>query len=195
MATSDAVPVIIGAAIGAAGAVIAQIISALFTAKREHSQLDWERKRQEREWEMRKEERFLSPKQEAYSSIMLVANTYLTYIHYAVDYAHSEPDEPRPTVPYLQEMLRLRSNIEIIAPKKVSDPVREAVVKLIEAKDVSDSPNLSLERIEEEANEAESKWLEAYHAIRADLHGEEERLPQAETKEQDLPSDEKRPSP
>jgi hypothetical protein len=125
---------------------------------------------------MRKEERFLRLKQETYSDIMLMANTFLTYIYYAVDYAHSEPDEPKPTVPNLQEMLRLRSSIEIIAPKEVSDPVRTAVVKLIEAKDVSDSSHLSLERITKEAAEAESKWREAYRAMRADLHGGEERF-------------------
>jgi len=194
MPTSDAVPVIIGAAIGAGGAVIAQVVSSLFTARRERGQFDWEKKRQEREWEMRKEERFLRLKQEAYSDIMLMANTFLTYIYYAVDYAHSEPDEPRPAVPNLQEMLRLRSNIEIIAPKEVSEPVRTAVVKLIETKDVSDSPHLSLERIAKEANEAESKWREAYRAMRADLYGGEEHFNKTEAKELDLRSTRNHPN-
>jgi hypothetical protein len=194
MTTSDTIPVIIGAAIGAGGAVIAQVVSSLFTARRERGQLDWERNRQEHEWKMRKEERFLILKQEAYGSVMLMANTFLTYIYYAIDYARSEPVEPRPTLPNLQEMLRHRSNIEIIAPKVVSDPVRIAVIKLIEVKGVSDSPQLSRERIKKEADEAESKWREAYRAMRADLHGGDERFSQAGAKELDLPPDDEPPA-
>jgi hypothetical protein len=170
MAVSDAVPVIIGAAIGAGGAVIAQVISSAFTAKREHKQLDWETKRQEREWEMRQEERFLKLKQELYSSLTFTANNFLTYIYYAVDFANSDPPEPRPSLPDLREMLRIRSNVEIIAHEEVQRPVREALVKLIEARDASDSPSLSRERIKKEAEEAESKWMKAYRAMRVDLH-------------------------
>jgi hypothetical protein len=96
MAASDAVPVIIGAGIGAGGAVIAQIISSVFNAKRERRQLDWETKRQERAWKMQQEERFLKLKQELYATVALTANNFLAYIYYPIDYPNSDPPEPGP---------------------------------------------------------------------------------------------------
>ena len=171
MAASDAVPVIIGAGIGAGGAVIAQIISSVFNAKRERRQLDWETKRQERAWEMQQEERFLKLKQELYATVALTANNFLAYIYYPIDYPNSDPPEPRPSLPDLKEMLRIRSNVEIIAPKEVSEPIRAAFIKFDDAKEASNSPHPSRERMKREAEEAVSKWMEAYRAIRADLHG------------------------
>ena len=50
---------IIGAAIGAGGAITAQITTAIATARRERSRLAWEKERQDREWKLREEERWL----------------------------------------------------------------------------------------------------------------------------------------
>jgi hypothetical protein len=51
-------PVLVGAAIGAGGAVVAQVTSAVFTARRETARLEWEKGKHERELKLRESERF-----------------------------------------------------------------------------------------------------------------------------------------
>lgn len=67
---SDVAPVLIGAAIGAAGAITAQFTAASYTGRRERARLEWEKKRQERDWKMRQDERFLNLKRELYSEFL-----------------------------------------------------------------------------------------------------------------------------
>ena len=54
--------------------MIAQVTSAIFTARRETERLSWEKHRQERDWRLRESERFLSLKQELYSRYIALTN-------------------------------------------------------------------------------------------------------------------------
>jgi len=64
---SEATAVIFGALIGAGGAIVAQVATAIATARRDRSRLDWEKQQQNREWNVREQERFLAIKQEQYA--------------------------------------------------------------------------------------------------------------------------------
>ena len=67
MSTPNALPILIGAAIGAGGAIISQVIAAIFTARREGARLMWEKAKQEHDWKLREEDRLLVAKQTLYS--------------------------------------------------------------------------------------------------------------------------------
>jgi hypothetical protein len=86
MASSDTVAALIGAAIGASGAVAAQIVSSWFTARREAWRLQWEREQQvrrdparvfdqRRDDERRTSERFLDIKRELYSRFLTLCSS------------------------------------------------------------------------------------------------------------------------
>jgi hypothetical protein len=64
----------VGAAIGAGGAVPAQIVASIFTARRETDRLKWDKQRQDTEWELQKDERFLALKQDLYANFAAVAS-------------------------------------------------------------------------------------------------------------------------
>lgn len=67
MITPTTLPVLIAAGIGAGGAVIAQVIAALFTARRETARLAWEKSKQEQDSKHRESDRLLAAKQALYS--------------------------------------------------------------------------------------------------------------------------------
>lgn len=63
------IPVISGA-VGAGGAVIAQVVSAIFTARRESKKLRWDKTVLEREWKHRTLERFDEVKTKVYAEFL-----------------------------------------------------------------------------------------------------------------------------
>jgi hypothetical protein len=132
MAASDAVPVIVGAAIGAGGAVIAQITAAVFTARRERRQLDWDKERQAREWKMREDERFLSLKQDLYTSYSVLTDQFWMAADKLVSYDGKDGSE-KPKIPDWNELERLERNIQLIGPSEVSDAATDCYAKLLEA--------------------------------------------------------------
>jgi hypothetical protein len=78
---SEAASVIFGALIGAGGAIVAQVTTAVATARRDRFRLDWEKERQAREWEMREEDRFLAVKQEQYAGFGAAVGDFLPYLY------------------------------------------------------------------------------------------------------------------
>ena len=74
---SEATAVIFGALIGAGGAIVAQVTTAIATARRDRSRLDWEKQQQNREWDVREEERFLAIKQEQYARFGAAVGDFL----------------------------------------------------------------------------------------------------------------------
>lgn len=129
MAASDAVPVIIGAAIGAGGAVLAQITAQVFSGRRDARRLQWEQDRQEREWDDHRGERFLDLKRELYSDYLAHAEEFMSFI---------SPDDnplgfPEREHPDAGELHRIRVNIGLIAPQDVSKQANAATFLLLSA--------------------------------------------------------------
>jgi hypothetical protein len=174
MSASDTVPVIVGAAIGAGGAVIAQVTSAVFTARRETARLIWEKERQAREWKMREDERFLHLKQELYASYAVLAHRFWITAENLVDY-HDEkqPESQKPEMPDWNELERLESTVRLLAPKEVSEAVADNYSKVLEAVECADNlyKEKSTKAKMQYANRALDAWWVMYRAMRADLHG------------------------
>jgi hypothetical protein len=77
---SETTAVIFGALIGAGGAIVAQVTTAIATARRDRSRLDWEKQQQDREWDVREDERFLVIKQEQYARFGAAVSDFLEYM-------------------------------------------------------------------------------------------------------------------
>ena len=172
MAASDAVPVIVGAAIGAGGAVIAQITAAVFTARRERRQLDWDKERQAREWKMREDERFLSLKQDLYTSYSVLTDQFWMAADKLVSYDGKDGSE-KPKIPDWNELERLERNIQLIGPSEVSDAATDCYAKLLEAVESGENryKDKSKETKGRNARKALEAWWTMNRAMRADLHG------------------------
>lgn len=175
---SDAVPVVIGAAIGAGGAVIAQVASAVFTARRESTRLKWEQQRQAREWKLREAERFIDTKRELYSNFLGQADRFLQY---TLTLLMRRPEEnpflgPDPQLPDIDSFYRVQSNIDLIAPAEVSTAVSDALVALVSSAWSVKSTHLSEDRIYRNADKAKKALAKARDAMRADLQGHEAQL-------------------
>jgi hypothetical protein len=187
---STAAIAIIAAAIGAGGAVAAQITTAMATARRERSRLEWEKERQDREWRIREEERFLAVKQELYTSYRVAADEFLTYINAVLGYDEVR-GRPVPNVPDLEPFKRVKSNIELIAPEEVSRAANFCYIRIVNAIWTIDLSDRTTDMIKKDLDTAIAAWSEAYHAIRRDLHGEKKRfnLPAPKTVEKppDIP--------
>ncbi len=176
MPVSDAVPVIVGAAIGAGGAVIAQVTSAVFTARRETARLAWDRQRQEREWKMQEGERFLNLKQELYASYaVLVDRFWVTADSLVSYYDEKEPASQKPKIPDSNELERLEHTIRLVAPKEVSEAVYDNFSKVLEAVECADNQyrDKSTKTKMGYANKALEAWWVMHRAMRADLHRSE----------------------
>ena len=182
MAASDAVPVIIGAAIGAGGAVIAQVTSAVFTARREAARLKWEKERQGREWKLREAERFMSIKQELYSRYISILyrpitdTMALTRSEYA-----TQPDWPKLVPKYVgslqEEIDNLRWNIRLLGSPVVAERVEFSNAALLVATSTAGRPDEhTIEERHEFADQALRAWQQVRDAMRADLRGDEEAL-------------------
>jgi hypothetical protein len=182
MATSDAVPVIVGAAIGAGGAVFAQITASIFTARRESARLEWEQERQNRDWKMRESDRFMIHKQELYSRYLSI--TYrpvmdtmeLTRREYA-----DQPDWhrliPEYVGPLQEEIDSLRWNIRLLGGPTVFERVEFSNASLLIAISEAGRPDRhTIERRHEFADNALRAWQQVSDAMRADLRGDEEAL-------------------
>lgn len=182
MATSDAVPVIVGAAIGAGGAVIAQVTSAVFTARRETARLEWEKQRQAREWKMREAERFMSLKQELYGRYIsltyrpIMDTLELTRREYA-----TQPDwhtlVPEYVGPLQEEIDNLRWNIRLLGSPVVAERVEYSNAAVLIAISEAGRPDRhTIERRHELADQALRAWQQVSKAMHADLRGDEQAL-------------------
>jgi hypothetical protein len=173
VATSDAVPVIIGAAIGASGAVLAQITVSIFNGRRESRRLRWEKDRQEREWELRRAERFLDLKRELYSDFIAHADEAVLFIAWTDELGAP----PRPEEPDIGKLERIQANIKLIAPRDVSIRVEKAGARL--SREVwalnPDYEPRGPDKDKEQFAAANRALAEAERVMRADLRGEEDR--------------------
>ena len=167
MAISDTVAVLIGAVIGAGGAVLAQITASIFSGRHDTKRLEWEQAKEAREWDRRRAERFLDLKRELYSDFGAQASRWSSFISRAQDL-------PRPELPEVEKLHRVMSNIELIAPPAVNVRVRMAGVELIGAVFGTFASDMTPEQIKEEGSKASSSLARAKSAMRTDLRGDEE---------------------
>lgn len=181
---STAVVAIIAAAIGASGAVTAQITTAIATAKRERSRLEWEKERQDREWKIHEEERWLAEKQQLYATFGASVNEFLSYINARV-YKTGHDIIPLPEQPDFEELNRIRSNIDLMAPEEVSRLAGQCAISLMAAVYKLNANEVPSDEIKDHAVKAISPWWDVYYAMRRDLHGERKRfkLPDSKTTE------------
>jgi len=166
---SEAAAVIFGALIGAGGAIVAQITTAIATARRDGSRLDWEKERQDSEWGLREEERFLAVKQEVYASLGAAVNDFLSYMD-LVRPDYDGPDLPALKQPDLEPLGRIRSNIELMAPEEVSRLAGLCVLRITVTIWALNANDITADDLSQAYREAASTWLNTRDAMRRDLH-------------------------
>ncbi|MEZ4491683.1 MAG: hypothetical protein R3C29_00025 [Dehalococcoidia bacterium] len=172
------------AAIGAGGAVIAQVVTSGFTARRENRRLDWEKSRQEREWGLREAERFLETKREMYSRY--IALTYKPMMDTVSlvrgEYADApgwESRVPQYSGPVYDEVERLRFDIRLLGSPVVFERCRYLNATILVATRRALGPDLQpLERRRSPPTRLCEAWQEVSDIMRADLKGDEEFLAQ-----------------
>ena len=166
---SDTVPVIVGAAIGAGGAIIGQITASMFTARRERARLAWEQERQQRDWDIRETERFFGLRHELYAAYYGVCRQAIDYV-YQEDNPESPPPFGKPIAqPDGEELDRLRSSIALVAPHDVSRRVDEAYGRVSDAVFLGMNPAAATDRERLEAIGAAGVAVDAaFQAMRAD---------------------------
>jgi hypothetical protein len=167
MSGSDAIPVIIGAAIGAGGAVLAQATASFFSSRHDRTRLAWERQRQEREWEIRSEERFLAEKQQLYSEFASLASHLVAYAR-AIVRDESPFRQPNPDT---AEFRRVVAVIRMLAPGPVSAQVEWAAADIETAAYMADLDAAIDDDKEVALEDAEKAWREAFNVLKADLLG------------------------
>ena len=181
MADSSPWPVLIGAALGAGGAVFAQVIAALFTARREAARLAWEQHKQERDWKLHESDRFLSLKQELYSRYISLTYTpiadtvELTRKEYVTspEWHKRVPDYAGPSY---DEINHLRWSIRLLGSPIVSERVEYSA--LVATAEAGRPDRTTIEKRHEFALIALKAWQQVSDAMRADLRGDEHRLQQ-----------------
>jgi hypothetical protein len=174
--------VVIGAAIGASGAVVAQVIAAMFTARRETSRLRWEQERQAREWKIKESERFLELKQQLYTRLLSMSYNpvmdvlALTRTEY-IGKPGWQQSVPEYVGAFQEEIDRLRWNIRLVGSHVVSERVEVFNASLLVALSEAAWGNRnSIERRHEFAELALRAWQDLSNVMRSDLAGDEEAL-------------------
>lgn len=183
MAASEAVGVIIGAVIGAGGAVITQIVAAAATGRQEQTRLDWEMRKQEREWALRKHERFLTLKQELYSKVVFAGDRLDGYALRIIDSPGAVGNKGT-TAEDLADFWRVRTDIDLLVPKAIGDDITIAgglFSFLVDAKPGEDLKALP--------TNARNTWTAARDAMRADLQGDVDRVERAKVEKADVDAD------
>ncbi len=116
---SEATAVIFGALIGAGGAIVAQVTTAIATARRDRSRFDWEKQQQNREWDVREEERFLAIKQEQYARFGAAVSDFLEYMDpWLRRNYHIAPAREQPDLEPLSTPATLRDHVHVIARRR-----------------------------------------------------------------------------
>jgi hypothetical protein len=172
MTAPEAVPIIVGAAIGAGGAVAAQITVSIFAGRRETKRLNWERERQDLDWQIREAERFLSVRQDLYGQYVDLANRFLSHAR-QVNRDEEGRDPKEVEWPDVRELRRLRWTIELLGSPLVQDRVGESYTALLTAVDAAER-RMPDETREETMGQAQDAWRAVTRAMRADLHGDQE---------------------
>ena len=170
---SETTAVIFGALIGAGGAIVAQVTTAIATARRDRSRLDWEKQQQDREWDVREDERFLAIKQEQYARFGAAVSDFLDYMDPWVSPESSycagreQPD--------LEPLSLIMASIDLVAPEEVSRPAWLCISHITNFIRSIDAEDVTPDDLRQDFDEARSAWQDARYAMRQDLHGYRQR--------------------
>jgi hypothetical protein len=182
MITPTTLPILIAAAIGAGGAVIAQVIAAFFTARREAARLVWEESKQEHDWRLRETDRLLAAKQTLYSRyISLLYRPVMDTVQLMRKEYVNEPDWhnliPAYSGSLAEEIDDLRWNVRLVGSPIVAEHVEFSNATLLVAVSEAGRPDRSsLEKRREFAGQALDAWRQVSEAMRADLRGDDAAL-------------------
>lgn len=166
---SEATAVIFGALIGAGGAIVAQVTTAIATARRDRSRLDWEKQQQNREWDVREEERFLAIKQEQYARFGAAVSDFLEYMDpWLRQGYHVAPPREQPD---LEPLSLIMASIDLVAPEEVSRPAWLCINHITNFIRSIDAEDVTPDDLRQDYDEAASAWQNARYAMRQDLHG------------------------
>ena len=184
MTTPATLPILLAAAIGAGGAVVAQVIAALFTARREAARLEWEKSKQEHDWKLRETDRLLAAKQALYSRYIsllyrpVMDTVQLTRKEYASE-VNWHDLVPAYVGSLADEIDDLRWNVRLVGSPIVAERVEFSNAALLVAVSEAGRPDrTSLEKRREFAERALAAWRQVSEAMRADLRGDDAALEQ-----------------
>ena len=92
-----------------------QVTTAIATARRDRSRLDWEKQQQNREWDVREEECFLAIKQEQYARFGAAVGDFLEYMDPWLRWNyHIAPPREQPD---LEPLSLIMASIDLVAPE------------------------------------------------------------------------------
>ena len=181
---SNTVLVLLGAGIGAGGAVAAQVIASIFTARHDTKRFRWERQAKETEWANQKAERFLAQKQQLYSDYAVLVNRFLDYI------GRNLGELPKPvTRPDAEELDRITASVEMIAPARLGMHASLVRSMMLNSADKSDDLSLTEDQADEVWQNAEASSRGCIDLMREDLTGEKRRFFFAKGDLDNLPPD------
>lgn len=163
MTTSETAAALIGAGIGAGGAVLAQATASIFSGRRDTERLRWEQAKQDRDEHLRREERFIELKRELYGR-------YLAMINKTWDFVITTPRD-KTAIPDMLDFQGIQNDIDLIAPGDVAISTRDARLMLVAAVKIVEKIS-SEHRVDETALEQTRIAIGAARsAMQTDLRG------------------------
>lgn len=164
---------VMAAAMGAGGAVLAQLIGSVFTARRESKRLEWEKSAKQQEWDHQQGQRFLDQKRDLYGQYL-----GLTY-KLGNDLSPKLEEESR-TGQYqtlsasfsehADDLDALRWTLNLIAPAQVRGSIELTYVHVVLAHLVYYRPDkYSSQHRKRTAASAMRAWHDMHSLMRADL--------------------------
>lgn len=164
---------LMAAAMGAGGAVLAQIIGSAFTARRESKRLEWEKSAKQQEWGHERAQRFLDQKRDLYGQ-------YLGLTYKLGNDVSPKLEEEERTGQYrtlnasfsdhVDDLDALRWTLNLIAPAQVRGSIELTYVHVVLAHLVYYRPDkYSKQHRKRTATSAMSAWHDMHSLMRADL--------------------------
>lgn len=164
---------VMAAAMGAGGAVLAQLIGSAFTARRESKRLEWEKSAKQQEWSQQQAQRFLDQKRDLYGQYL-----GLTY-KLGKDVSPKLEEEGRTGryqalnvsfSDHADDLDAFRWTLNLIAPVQVRESIELTYVHVVLAHLVYYRPDkYSRQHRERTAASAMSAWHDMHSLMRADL--------------------------
>jgi hypothetical protein len=166
----------VAAALGAGGAIAAQVVAAAFTARRETRRLRWDQDRHKEESRRARAQQFAADKRELYGRYLR-----LSYPQIAAALEYTRSDSPREGLfqrarqfgDIEPELEQLRWDISLLGGPRVTQMVELShALLVIVMLQIAAHEEWPREKRHATAKEALSRWQETRAAMRADLAGD-----------------------
>jgi hypothetical protein len=178
--TGELVLALVSAAVGATGAITAQVVGEIFNGRRERRRLNWENKRHTEDSTFARAQRFEDAKRELYSEYLRVTYPSITAAQrFAEGQTYPEVVRKiRSFDPEFESQLEsLRWEISLIGDRRAAGAVELSYVYLVLVLlQVALDDEWTPEHRQKTAHQAFSAWMTARDAMRADLAGDEAAL-------------------